>query len=666
LPIKNELLQSLEKSDIKSKAVLIHDNNENSIWLADDSEFTAANKFDTEYKREISGLMQTTDSSASLEDRGGLIGVAQQRIAELLGIPELARFQSAKKIIKSFIGSTPQDTANNFSSSFKKLDFYGVRTKILAIMNNTLKELEILLTDFKDNSSSFKLTTSKGKEITYSAAQIKQNLLFFAQAKKQIEQLISDIEKCKTMGDIVFIIYNDPINSLFSSSIRESVEILSENANPKLRELKGFDALDICQAYTATLLASQFLLRTGDNKTSALLKDSSHSNLKTYSQSMSPLNCWGHILFNYKSKDVSSQLDSKTISELKVITGRILTGRTSKLHQSLSANNNLVQDWEFQFQSAKLLVMRLSTRSQSINMIISGIRYWNDIMLSDKNTIAAKIYFYLQQHVPNSPLLTQVRQVINLIATQASKENGMNKDTIEDITKEQFLLFLPPTDLMVEAPMGGSTVLNSLATNGTGTFSDAREPSQADTKPSFSATPVSKDNNNNRQEIKFMNGKPIVKRQRDYTRKKRYARPVNTTAASNRKFDSDSMQIKEEEGTVAGDIAAVPTRLFDKKVIKRKKPGYNDVEDKDLLKQKFFKAIVEWTDEDFSGDTRLDEGFNLLRNKFKIVPTLIAEKTDKTEWPLVKLIGEKHQLELFLTSLYGASDEFISEHVKPL
>jgi hypothetical protein len=655
LPIKNEILTSAEEH-FKNRSLFISDG-KNLISLLDDDQ-KSKNKFDTEFKRELDGFIKNLDPKASLEDKGGIIGNCQIRIATLLGIPELARFQSAQKIFKSYVASTPEEIAVNFANEgLGQMNFYGVKTKVISVLNYTIEEIQKLLDVFKQHVNSFEMIDSDGNKVTYTASQIKQNLLYFAQSKKQLSTLISDIKKAKQMSEIVLAIYSDPIHSVLGKSLREN---LNEGVNPNLNTLSSMTTEEICDAYTATLLASLFLLRVQDKQSSRILKD---SNVFTkLSNSMSPLNFWGHIVFKSYTPDVEQHLNSTTSKELKKIGGRVLMMRLNKVHKPISGNNNFTLDWHDMEQSCNLLVMRLSTRSQSINMIISGIRYWNDIILSDKITITNKLYFYLQRSVSNSPLLNRLRAVINLLNINASKENNLKKDSLQDV-KENFLIF---SKMIAEDEMNSTTSLSSISNNGYSGLSDMGDNgpnfkgNSSDLKNSSLNKPSSPEINNDnfKKDIRFMNGKPIVKRKRDFNKKKKFERNPEP-----KRISEDA----EATATSSGDIATYPTRLFDKKkkkrIIKRIIPNSLTTENKinKLLKNsKFYKTIVSWNDQDYSGNFQTDEGVNYVKKTYGLS---LTEITSEDRYPSVKIVGEYNKLVEFLINDYGASEEFIRDNL---
>ena len=671
---------------MKTKAALIHHGDTES-WLADGDKFTAVNRFDTIAKRKIGGIQRTTDTTASLEERGGLMGVYLQRLSELIGVPELSMYQSAAKVFRDYKGKNPEDTAHKFGESLTHLDFPGVKMKCVAVLKNTLKKLDEQLRDFRDNATSFKMMTGEHETVTLKPNEIKRNLLEFAQAKEELEHTLSEVRKSRGFGDLALALYEKVIYGVHGHHLHE--EKLDEIVNPSASWISKLSAEEICDGYTATLLATQLLLRNQDKLTSNLLKDIAHSNLTKFDQNtMSPLNFWGSLLFSPFLAGMKGHLSAETTAELKKIAGRIVINRVRKIHNTLSGNSNLVQDWDLQAENARLITTRLNTRGQSINMVIIGIRNWDDIELSDKNTIIARVFYYLQRSAPNSPLLTRVRQLANTVLTMAAKDAKTIKDPVAGIQEQNFLL-----SLMREDQMGSTTASNAMNSNGNTTWSDMGNANAPDLDGSNDQQRGNKRKNRGQDlMIQKYNGRMVIKRARDFEKKKKFPRPGSE---DQKKDNPEETPVQEDAdigaigagavggtiggatttadlGTHSGAIATYPKRLFGatgkkrkKRVIKRMIPSYGKLESLvGQFNEEMYSALLRWTDEDFTGNPQTDEGFKFLKKELNILPILVYEKA-MDGWPIVKLTGSKQNLTKFLKEIYGADEKFINKNLTP-
>lgn len=648
-PIKSEIIDKLEK-EFGTQAGVLHKGS-NSVYLAS-TDFISNARFDTTMKRELDGYIRTFDKNASLEDRGGLIGIDEQRIATLLGVPELAKFQSAKNVFKNLRGENPRATAENMAEQLSQLDFYGVKQKINAIFKTSKQEAQKKLNEFKQNSNDFVHVGAEGDKDTYSPSEIKDNLAYFAQAIKGYDTKITELKRCKSFADLILMLYEPIIFSLHGKHITESLLI---EHNPSEEIVSKMTAEEICQAYTATILASQLLLRAKSPAIKKIIKDPSHASLKKLTPHISPLNFWGMMAFSPFIPVMKDKLSSKVNTLLKKMGGRVTYQRIIKLHHTLS-NGSFVQDWDLQEQNAELITTRLETNGQSINMVIAGIRNWDDIKISDKNTIVAKVFFYLQQHCPGSLLLQPIRRLSNELLIMANKENNLKKEPLEDVVENLFLT-------LSEQEMSLSASNISYANNNDiSMWSDIG--TQLDGGSTGSSTATKGNNNNSTQMVKFMNGKPIIKRKRDFEKKKKFERLREEEGGG---ADATPVIDTGKDGvTTTSAIATYPKRLFGKKkTIKRVIPGFTKKIPTNL--DKFFQDLEEsvkeiklsWSDVDFNGNLETDWGINHLKEKYNL--EFFIEGTGTDGWPIMKVVGYKHRLAKFLKDDYCINAEKIKE-----
>lgn len=664
LPIKNELITNI-KDQLKTKSSLLH-NGSDEINLASD-DFVAGARFDTIAKRQLSGVQRTADNTASIEDRGGLRGVALQRISALLGVPDLSRIQSAKKAFALLKGTSPVNTAELFAHQLKQLSFNGVKMKILAILKYTREEIAKSLEEFKQNATSFEMKTGEGESIEMTPAAIKQNLLQFAQQLKEIDEQIKQIKASHSFADIILVIYSEALYGLFGEKLKE--EIIHEN-HSKLanQQLEKLSAEQICNTYCAVLLASAFLIRVNDKLSIKLLKDS--SNVNKHSTGMSVLNYWGYIAFNPMHSQLKNVLSISTINELKKLSGRLVSTRIKKLHHELSSGHSLL-DWDFVAESIKLITTRMETRGQSINMIINAIRNWDDLTLSDKNIAIAKIFYYLQAHDSSSILLQRIRAFSIEMLTKANKEKTETMSIKENSSALTFLQNLSEDEMNI------NTVANATSVNGTTSLPDfgaGLDPSNAGSTYKQKLNGIkSVDNgrpNINQIHTKFMNGKPIIRKKRDYVKKHKFARFQNTSKIQ--EDDAGDSPSVDSMTTASSSIATYPTPLFKskkgskkKKMLKRIFPLSTTISKSAIFSEmidNLYSIELVWNDTDYLKENEY-QGFNFIKSKYGIASEILEEHFEN-KWPLVKLIGNKDKLISFCINEYGVSQEFVDTHIK--
>ncbi|MEM2159641.1 MAG: hypothetical protein QXN55_01650 [Candidatus Nitrosotenuis sp.] len=435
LPIKQKLLGKVTKhDDTNVEGVVLSDpETGEQIKLVDKDVFTAINDFTHKIRKEIAGVIATDDPLASEELKGGIFGEAKLRIARLLGNSALARGGEARKILERYKGANPTETATNFADAIEGLEFEDARIKINAILDNTQKQIDKKLDEFKKNSSNYKLKLKSGKEIRYSPETIERTLLSFAELNKDISKLRSQIKKADSFAKIIMILYSNQLKAIHTAkTIKES--LLVEYANPSIKTLDSLTTKQVCTAYTASLLASQLVLRYGDRRGISIVKDTKHATLTKVEAGASPLNFWGTVLFSSDKHKVKILLDPKTARELEKIAGRFVNRRINFIHKSLSTGRTN-QDWSEHLKSVQLVALRLDTRSKLINTIATGIANWDDIDLSDKAEVVSRLIIYVMQSCPNSPLLEPLNRISQSVLTMAKTADNTDKQELSKMVE---------------------------------------------------------------------------------------------------------------------------------------------------------------------------------------------------------------------------------------
>jgi len=435
LPIKQKLLGKISKEDETNvEGVVLSDpKTGEQIKLVDKDVFTAINEFTHKIRKEIADVVATDDPLASEELKGGIFGEAKLRIARLLGNSALARGGEARKMLERYKGANATETAQNFADAIEGLEFEDAKIKINAILDSTQKQIDKKLETFKKNSSSYKLKLKTGKEISYSPETIDRTLLAFAELNKDIGKLRAQMKKADSFAKIITVLYSNQLKSIHTAkTIKES--LLVEYANPSTKALDTLTHKQVCAAYTASLLASQLILRCKDRRGANIIKDQKHVSLAKLETSASPLNFWGTILFSSDKAKVKMLLSSKTARELEKTAGRFVNRRINFIHKSLGTGN-FSQDWSEQQKSAHLVALRLDTCSKLINTITVGIANWDEIDLSDKAEVVSRLIIYVMQSCPNSPLLEPLNRISQGILTTAKTADNTDKQELSKMVE---------------------------------------------------------------------------------------------------------------------------------------------------------------------------------------------------------------------------------------
>jgi hypothetical protein len=194
--------------------------------IVDKDVFTAINSFNSAVRNNISGLVRTTDNTATIEMQGGVFGQAKIKIAELLGAKELALSAGTRRFLDKFKGSDAQATALNLAKHLGLSNISALRTKISAILMGSLKEVDGILNSFKKEAGEFKLKLKTGKEIGISPEIMKRTFTSFAETKKEITEVNSNVLKSRNASELIMALYGKTLGQLFSegeSDVKESI-----------------------------------------------------------------------------------------------------------------------------------------------------------------------------------------------------------------------------------------------------------------------------------------------------------------------------------------------------------------------------------------------------------------------------------------------------------
>lgn len=215
--------------DIGVEGVVVRDPVTGSMTkIVDKDVFTAVNSFNSAVRNGISGLVRTTDQEKPTEMRGGAFGQAKIEIAQLLGADQLALSSGTRRYVTKFKGSDPQSTALNIAKELDLSSVPALRTKISSILNKTVKEVDGILKDFKQEAGEFRIQLKTGKEIGISPEIMKRTLTAFAETKKEIAEVNSRVLKSRTAADLIMALYGKTIESIFEGGdeVKESFSLL--------------------------------------------------------------------------------------------------------------------------------------------------------------------------------------------------------------------------------------------------------------------------------------------------------------------------------------------------------------------------------------------------------------------------------------------------------
>ena len=189
--------------------------------IVDKDIFTAINTFNSSVRNNVSGLVRTTNQDTSIDMRGGVFGQAKIRIADLMGAKELAMSSGVKRYVSKFKQKDAESTAAELATNLSITHVDSYKTKIEAVLQNAVNEINSQLEEFKKDNSKFKLQLKTGKEIQLTPEVIKKTLTAIAETKQEIRKIIAAVANAKNPTELVLALYGKTIQSLFE--VEESV-----------------------------------------------------------------------------------------------------------------------------------------------------------------------------------------------------------------------------------------------------------------------------------------------------------------------------------------------------------------------------------------------------------------------------------------------------------
>jgi hypothetical protein len=498
--------------------------------IVDKDVFTTINTFNWGVRASVDGIVKTDDPTTSRDMRGGAVGEAKIRIANLLGMRELAKAATAKRFLDKFKGRNEYETAQKVVENMKELNFSSIKTKIRAILAAAGAEVADMLRTFKKEVGTYEVDLKSGKKVGYSPEIKRRTLTSFAEVKKGLIELIAGVDKAPNFTALLLVLYNRSLKSLFDEDmdLTESFKYVHREIKPptpakpvpsNLAMLSKMDHDGICLAYQSTLLATLLLIRNMDKPTLRMINDPTHAPLRKYGENMSPLNFWGMVLFNPDVRDVKPYLDPTVAKQLWKTGHRFMSSRIKNIHNKLSVQRNFVLDWEDQLENIRVVTLRLESRTPTINLIAAGLVHWLDLSLSEKETVITKTFYQLTQHVPNSPLISRMREIANKLLLNANKETSINPGNITANAITKFNKLKEDGEAIAITPstssgISGDTTGNNISTT-TGGF------------PMMSSITGVGDIATNQKRL--FGNKMIIRRKRGYTPPKEFERNKETT-----------------------------------------------------------------------------------------------------------------------------------------
>lgn len=450
LPIKQELLNSFfsklnstinsdEGNDIGIEGVVLLDpKTGNQVKIVDKDTYSTVNQFNHAIRAQILGVVRSTDANTPIEQQGGIIGSMKIKIADLIGNKDFARGAVIKKALRNVDGKNPKEVIVNFTNTLNlPNDFIGIKRKILAIISATNKELSANCEDFKLTREKYKLKLKTGKVIHLSPEVISRTLTTFAEAKVGILALFNKVKKTKSFEQIVAIFFGKYVLDL-DEKLEENL-LLEKKYQTDKKMYQNKDAWTLLNIYLATVISS-ILMYKADNKLGMrLLKDKAHFRMRFWTAIMSPLNFWGLVIWHASTPPIKKLIGAKVSADITKTTKKIPKLWFLNLHLDLSFGRDAPIHWNDHYKTLKFLQWHPNLKTERINFLIDNVFRYDLLTFDEKIKFINKLYFYVRQFIPSSPLLDHIRKIQHdlLLNPQDtfSSINMINEKLLKNINK---------------------------------------------------------------------------------------------------------------------------------------------------------------------------------------------------------------------------------------
>lgn len=228
LPIKKKLLKLVydQKPSLRGQAgddgayhgiegiIFTDPKTREKFKVVDKDVFTKINQFNYQARKSVAGKIMTNNPDAPIEDKGGIVGLARLRSIKLLGLDQAEVPSQTKKVLAKFKGDSREETVKNIADSLHQLSFSAAKRKLQSIYVTTIDDLDDALEAFRKNADDYELELEGGKKIKYTKEIKRRTLMTFAEARRQLYKVLSDIRKTDYMEDIIEVFFKTQLDAI--------------------------------------------------------------------------------------------------------------------------------------------------------------------------------------------------------------------------------------------------------------------------------------------------------------------------------------------------------------------------------------------------------------------------------------------------------------------
>ncbi len=186
------------------------------IKIVDKDIFSIINQFNHAIRNEIKSTSRgrAKFEGVSIINGGDIFGDMLQRIASVIGIPELGEYISIKRVIKKYAGKNEKETLQNFTNAFKTQDVLKTKSGVVAGIKEGVRDLEAGLKKYNAEWQSYKLKLKTGKEIRYTNEIHNRTLMVFAEVRKEMMEMMKATQNAKNLDQLAVALYGKQLKSV--------------------------------------------------------------------------------------------------------------------------------------------------------------------------------------------------------------------------------------------------------------------------------------------------------------------------------------------------------------------------------------------------------------------------------------------------------------------
>lgn len=409
----------------------------NQVKVVDKDIFTTINKFNQAARAQIQGALNTTDPQASVEARGGLVGIMRIRIAEFFGNRELAKGSNLRKVLEPIKGKTAEDAIRNLAAALPNNDDPEmVKKKVLAIIADTAAQLKTKLEEFKENKEAYRLRLKNGKELGLSGETIKKTLVSFAEARRNLTDLFDKVKATKSVAQILAIFYGGQAKTVHQKDedeLKESFMIVENKGEVDMTEYDRKDLFELVNCYLATVFMTMAIYHTDDIIGIRKLRDRPNYLLKKHKPDMSQLNHWGYPIWRPARPELAKHLTKKTVAELAAAVKQIPAAWWKFLHMDFSWTKDRKIEWTDHRRTLRRLIDLTGLRTDRLNTLLDEFVGFADLDYAGRKSALKRLITYAHRFVPRSSLLLRIRDIEKKLTD--SKEEMVAENLFRSITR---------------------------------------------------------------------------------------------------------------------------------------------------------------------------------------------------------------------------------------